>query len=182
MRTEILWNERIRHKVIDRLFPPRLANDLKFLENPVKRKYESLYLYGASHTGKTVFAAFCLLEEEKIRYLENRPGTCLFIGTSELLQEIKEAIGTGHDKEILSKYQKCSYLVLDDFGTVKPTDWVYQILYLIINYRYENMLPTIITSNFSLEEISEVMNDDRITSRIERMGPILLKKDFREKK
>jgi DNA replication protein DnaC len=60
-------------------------------------------------------------------------------------------------------------LILDDLGVDKPSDWVLNVLYNIINYRYENLKKTIITSNFSLDEIAEAFNDNRITRRIERM-------------
>ena len=50
----------------------------------------------------------------------------------------------------------------------KPTDWVCEIIFRLINNRYEKMLTTIITSNFDLNQISDRLND-RIASRIAEM-------------
>jgi DNA replication protein DnaC len=121
-------------------------------------------------------AAFMLLQEEKRMYLEVIPGHCKFISTLDIFSEIKSTFDNKEGKteqEIIKFYREVPLLVLDDFGTRKPTDWVYDVLYLIINYRYEWMLPTIFTSNLNLNEISKVYGDDRLTSRIERMGKVL---------
>ena len=59
-------------------------------------------------------------------------------------------------------------LVIDDLGANKATEWVRQITYYIVNAREQEMLPIIITSNFSLEEIAEQI-DSRISSRIAGM-------------
>jgi DNA replication protein DnaC len=45
-------------------------------------------------------------------------------------------------------------------------------LYHLINHRYEYMKKTIITSNYTLEELEQRLNDQRITSRINRMCKI----------
>jgi len=48
----------------------------------------------------------------------------------------------------------------------KTTEWALQTLFVIIDRRYRNMVKTIITSNLSLNEISEKIGD-RIASRSE---------------
>jgi DNA replication protein DnaC len=40
-------------------------------------------------------------------------------------------------------------LVIDDLGQEKQTEWTRQILYDVVNYRYEHRLPIIITTNFT---------------------------------
>ena len=52
-------------------------------------------------------------------------------------------------------------LVLDDFGTQNATDWAQEKLFQIINYRYINRFPTVITTNLPLNEI-----EPRIRSRL----------------
>jgi DNA replication protein DnaC len=71
--------------------------------------------------------------------------------------------------DVLRKYEEADILILDEIGTEKPSDWVFQMLYLLINYRYEYLKQTIIVSNFGLAELQERLNDDRIPSRIEEM-------------
>lgn len=53
-------------------------------------------------------------------------------------------------------------LVMDDFGTQNATAWAQEKLFQIINYRYTNRLPLVITSNLMLNEI-----EGRIRSRLE---------------
>ena len=45
-------------------------------------------------------------------------------------------------------------LVLDELGAQKPTQFVRETLYLIINDRYSRRLPTIFTSNYFLAEVT----------------------------
>jgi DNA replication protein DnaC len=53
------------------------------------------------------------------------------------------------------------FLVLDDFGTQNATGWAQEKLFQIINYRYINKLPLVVTTNLSLDEI-----EARIRSRL----------------
>jgi len=53
-------------------------------------------------------------------------------------------------------------LVLDDLGTQNTTPWAEEKLYQIINHRYTNKYPTIITTNLDLVEL-----DGRIRSRLQ---------------
>lgn len=52
-------------------------------------------------------------------------------------------------------------LVLDDFGTQNATAWAQEKLFQIVNYRYINRLPLVVTTNAPLDEI-----EDRIRSRL----------------
>src|SRR3990167_9483378 len=63
-------------------------------------------------------------------------------------------------------------LIIDDIGAEKMSDWVRQILYYIINEREQRLLPTVITSNFSLQQIAEQI-DIRISSRIAGMCKLI---------
>jgi DNA replication protein DnaC len=56
-------------------------------------------------------------------------------------------------------------LVIDDLGAEKSSEWAREILYLIIDKRYSDLLPTIITSNLSPKELAEKL-DDRLVSRL----------------
>ena len=50
-------------------------------------------------------------------------------------------------------------LVIDDLGAEKPTEWSQQVLYSVLNARYERKLPTILTTN------NVLTLDERIISR-----------------
>jgi DNA replication protein DnaC len=51
---------------------------------------------------------------------------------------------------------------MDDFGTHNATAWAQEKLFQIINYRYINRLPLVVTTNLLLEQI-----EPRIRSRLE---------------
>ena len=43
------------------------------------------------------------------------------------------------------------FLVLDELGAQKPSPWVNEILYLVMNSRYTRRLPTLFTTNYRLD-------------------------------
>ena len=52
-----------------------------------------------------------------------------------------------------NEIRNASLLVLDDFGTQNATGWAQEKLFQVINYRYINKLPLVITTNLSLDDI-----------------------------
>jgi DNA replication protein DnaC len=56
-----------------------------------------------------------------------------------------------------NEIRNASLLVLDDFGTQNATGWAQEKLFQIINYRYINKLPLVVTTNLSLDEIEARM-------------------------
>ena len=46
-------------------------------------------------------------------------------------------------------------LILDDLGTQNATAWAQEKLFQIFNHRYNAMLPTVVTTNLSLDRIDE---------------------------
>lgn len=183
MRTEKRWKETIQQKVINRLFSPRLAKDLKVLKLSPVYENESRYFYSSGkETGKTVYACRMLLGFEKKAYLTSTPISTSFLPVVDLTNELKHSFDTAGESEIdiLRKYQTVDVLVLDDLGTNKMSDWMYHVLYSLINYRYENLKITLITSNHSLVDLEQAWGDDRITSRIQRMCRIVKKEKYEE--
>ena len=53
-------------------------------------------------------------------------------------------------------------LIMDDFGTQNATEWAQEKLFQILNFRYINKLPLVVTTNLMLGEI-----EPRIQSRLE---------------
>src|SRR5260370_42653803 len=49
---------------------------------------------------------------------------------------------------ILQPVFEAEVLVLDELGAVKPTEWVWDTVSLVLNTRYNNNRTTIITTNF----------------------------------
>ncbi len=52
-----------------------------------------------------------------------------------------------------NEIRNASLLILDDFGTQNATGWAQEKLFQIINYRYLNKLPLVITTNLSLDDV-----------------------------
>lgn len=178
MRTKERWLIYFRTHRIQKLFPPRLQQDLRTLPMPKKLPDigTGLFLLGPTGSGKTVLSGFLLLQYSLDCYLHSIPERSAFVSVPELFQQIKDTFqpdSKQSERQVLDRYYNVDLLVLDDFGVTRPSDWVLQTTYAMVNYRYEHLKPTIFTSNFTLDEISELYNDDRITSRIERMCRIL---------
>ena len=61
---------------------------------------------------------------------------------------------------------------MDDMGAEKTTDWSMSTLYVLIDKRYSEMMPTIITSNLTVAEVADKVGD-RIASRIAGMCKVI---------
>jgi len=132
-------------------------------------KIQNTYLWGKVGTGKTIDAAFLWIEAKRQAFINSTGGGIMFTTTPALIAEIQNTFDS-KDKstgDVVLKYQAADVLVLDDLGSEKMSAWVYSQLYLIINYRYEYLLPTIITSNYDLDELADRLEDERIPRRIE---------------
>lgn len=68
-----------------------------------------------------------------------------------------------------------SLLILDDFGTQNATSWAREKLFQIVNFRYINKLPLVVTSNLALEEIEGRIRsrllDPELVTRVEIFAP-----------
>ena len=66
-------------------------------------------------------------------------------------------------------------LVLDDFGTQSATAWAQEKLFQIVNYRYINRLPLVVTTNIPLDEIEprirSRLTDPELVSKIPILAP-----------
>ena len=89
------------------------------------------------------------------------------VNAVDLLVEVQSTYGTPKEESaVLAHYSKCPVLVLDDLGKEQQTAWTVSRLYAIINARYANMLPTVITSNFKVSELAARMGAcDESTAR-----------------
>ncbi len=88
----------------------------------------------------------------------------LFLTVPDLLDWLRFAYDSTDStfEERFDEIRNIPLLVLDDLGTQNTTAWAQEKLYQIINHRYVNRLPTVITTNQQLSEL-----DGRIRSRLE---------------
>jgi DNA replication protein DnaC len=135
-----------------------------FCDNYLAGKCEKgLKLFGNYGCGKThlVSAIIHRLAESKKR--------TLFMVVPELLRTIRQGFNQDDDvsRKLVNKAETYPLLILDDLGAEKTSDWVREQLYIIINRRYENMLPTIVTTNCTTAELVERLGERTVSRLIE---------------
>ena len=192
MRTPEKW-ERQKPYILNRLFTPRLAQEL--LEFPMPKEFpqidldsgQGLFLYGPAKVGKTVYAAQFVAHHYRRWWLKNSHHlrwNIHFVSAPRLFRELKTSFDpkarTETEDMILTRYENADLLILDDLGmNGRVSEWLLEVLFMISDYRWENKKATIITSNYGLPELAELFGDDRIPSRIERMCKIVKKTPYR---
>lgn len=100
-----------------------------------------------------------------------------FLPAVELFYELKQTFEDGSqttESDIITKYVVKDLLVIDDIGAEKISEWSRQTFYLLVDRRYRDCKQTIYTSNLSLEQLKNVV-DDRIASRLSTCELIELK-------
>lgn len=118
-------------------------------------------IYGRPGNGKSHLAAAL------VNRVIQRGFTAVFIEVPDLFSRIKATYdGEGSEDAILRSLASCDLLVLDDAGAEKPTEWVREKFYQIINARYKNHKPVVITTNTTdmagLEDIIGFRAYDRV--------------------
>lgn len=74
-----------------------------------------------------------------------------------------------HDPEReIQELGRCPLLILDDLGAAKQSEWTEELTYRLINRRYTEMLPTLITTNLPTAELRSAVGD-RVASRLAEM-------------
>ena len=108
---------------------------------------EGLYIEGTNGTGKTHLAAAIALQLIN----EGLPVICKT--SSDMLADIKHGFDSGEttEYEVLKAYKEVDLLIIDDLGKEQCTEWSVSTLYSILNFRYEDMRPTIVTTNYNTD-------------------------------
>ncbi len=151
----------------------RVQDFVDLWPNTVEGK--GLLLMGGCGVGKTHLAVSALLEIIN----SGKPGRLLFSNFQDLIQEIQASFDndSGTNKsEILRPVLEADLLVLDELGSQKPTQFVQDILYYVINTRYNEERTTIFTTNYydrtgdAKEETLEQRIGTRLRSRLAEMA------------
>jgi DNA replication protein DnaC len=106
-----------------------------------------LLLMGPCGAGKTHLAVAALVEIINA----GKPGRTLFNNFQDLIQEIQASFDNDQvpsKSELLRPLLEVDLLVLDELGSQKPTTFVQDILYYVINTRYNEERTTIFTTNY----------------------------------
>lgn len=140
------------------------------LQEYVEKPKGGIYVCGDCGIGKThlsvALARKLILQKKDVRFCVV-PELLLYIKT-----EIFETKSISED-EMVEAFASVDYLILDDLGAEKVTEFTLQTLYLILDRRLRNARSNlIITSNLTIEKISDRLSD-RIASRIAGMCRIV---------
>ena len=125
-------------------------------------------LHGPPGTGKSLLA--CILLNE---ILLRRARSGRFINLSRYFQELRATYSQeneryGQASQIMKELNNVPFLVIDDFGVERGTDWEKEMLYDLIDARYGEERFTIVTTNQSLKEMED-FSGGRILSRLVEM-------------
>ena len=106
-----------------------------------------LFIHGVRGTGKTKLAA--IIANERAR----AGSPVLFASVPDLMADIRSSFKDGTTSEAVQAVKNTPFLVLDDLGAEKMTEWVGEQLFCIVNHRYNECLQTVVTSNYNPTQI-----------------------------
>jgi DNA replication protein DnaC len=140
----------------------------KFAQEYDPRDGTGLLIIGKIGTGKTHLAVGITKE-----LILNKGISCLFYDYRELLKEIQNSYNATvqtTELDVLRPVFETDVLVLDELGAVKPTEWVWDTVSLILNTRYNDNRTTIITTNFEDQPAAGASGPASRAARAESLG------------
>ncbi len=137
------------------MFAQGVAAAAQFAEDP----QGWLVLTGPSGSGKTHLAVAIAN-----RCIE-RNQTTFFIVAADLLDHLRATYSPDNPisyDELFEQVRNVPVLVLDDLGMTSATPWAQEKLFQVINHRYNNSLPTVVTVRGPLQRL-----EDSLRTRLE---------------
>lgn len=136
---------------------------VEYVKTWPKEQGESLFFVGPVGTGKSHLARAILSTMIRRHGISGLAAT-----VPNLMDDLRP--GDEDKGEQIELLKRVPLLVLDDLGAQKTTPWVTERLFVITNARYDDLLPTVITSNAYLEDLRKIPGWDRLVDRIVEMA------------
>jgi DNA replication protein DnaC len=168
----------------ERGYPLRHREHLGMMHGPSLQKANALLsrvkggdalllLVGDRGPGKTQMATFWAAKRR-----ENGQSCGWYRKTTDLIAEIRQTWSDGGkshgtESDVLAKYRRTPFLVLDEFHERGDSDWESRTLVNIIDHRYDAMLATVLIANMNPAEVRFKINPS-IVSRAEETGGLIV--------
>ena len=111
-----------------------------------------IYICGVQGSRKTTLACSMLRG-----WLKDNPfGVARFIRSTTLMDDFKETYSTrGSEADVMRQHASVGLLLIDDLGKEVASNWAVSKLWELIDRRYGEMLPTIVTTQHRPDELAE---------------------------
>lgn len=152
-------------KTFDPRLPAADTEEMKDIQNAYRQAMKFaqeprdwLVIAGQTGRGKTRLAAAIG------NYCREAGTQVMFVVVPDLLDRLRSSYSPQNPKafdEIFEQVRNAPLLVLDDLGSQSGTAWAEEKLFQLVNHRYNACLPTVITTNLTVNSI-----DARLASRL----------------
>ena len=120
-------------------------------------------------TGKTHLAvgiALSIMEQQR---------SPVFVTVQRLIRRVKDSWRTKEEteSEVINAFASPDLLILDEVGVQFGSEFEKQILFDVLNERYEKLKPSILLSNIPSEQLSDYLGE-RVTDRLRENGGALI--------
>jgi DNA replication protein DnaC len=170
---------------IQRIIPPRFTAPVALPGAVTEwaahgRDAQGLYLTGPVGTGKThtawaALTAWCMTTRvvPRIRPEEGPGGwdrpNVIFTRMTDLLDDLRPG---DESRQRIRDCQNAALLVIDDVGAEKSSEWTQERFYSIIDHRYAEQVPLILTGNLPPKELAPQVGE-RAASRLAEMCKVV---------
>jgi len=148
-----------------------LAFAKEYAENfdQVIKTGRSAIFTGKVGTGKTHLAvgiALSIMKQQR---------SALFVTVQRLIRRIKDSWRTKEETEsdVINAFASPDLLILDEVGVQFGSEFEKQLLFDVLNERYEKLKPSILLSNIPSEQLSDYLGE-RVMDRLRENGGALI--------
>lgn len=136
------------------------------------RKGRSMMLLGDVGTGKTHLA--CAITQYVIRHFGV---VARYTSALAIIRDVKATFGKASEvseRQVYDSLRTPDLLVIDEIGVQHGSDFERQVLFEVINSRYERLQPTIVISNLGIAGLRSCLGDRAVDRLSESDGPVVL--------